>query len=860
MSPLFINIYSKKSTYIVWSFSLTILLFSLLFPSCSSNVPEYLEKEYASLPNEIDFNFHVRPILSDRCFHCHGPDENSRAAGLRLDDPDLIFCQIPESGAYPVVAGKPDKSEIIKRILSHDPSVVMPTPESNLSLTETEKAILIKWVEQGAQWKDHWAYIPPEKAELPEVKNSDWPKNELDYFVLNTLETKGLQPSPEASKRTLIRRLSLDLIGLPPSPEEINTFINDDSPDAYERAVDRLLSSSHYGERWGWEWMDVARYSDTNGFQNDPTRTMWPWRDWVVEAFNTNMPYDEFTVKQLAGDLLPDATPQDIMATAFSRNNPHNGEGGRIPEETRVENTFDRVETMGTTWLGLTLECSRCHDHKYDAISQREYYQFFDYFNQTTETGAGNNGQLEPVIDMSADADKEITKKLEDYMLALAEETKVYEDKKFPRAKGVPASESEAVKQLNGINHELLKYEPQGRYPEHFTVLAEYFQRTDPTYAGMLRKTKKALDSLNAKKQKNLLVMVMDERDSLRPTYVLERGTYSKPKEKVVRNVPRVLPPIKNLNTNNRLTLAEWLVSRQNPLTSRVTVNRYWQSFFGRGIVKTIEDFGVQGDLPTHPELLDWLAVDFQESGWDLKKLFKTIVMSATYRQSSKVSQELWNQDPENKYLARASRMRLPSWMIRDQALKVSGLLNTNIGGKPVKPYQPEGVWTEATFGTITYDQDHGEDLYRRTLYTFWRRIVAPTMLFDNSTRQKCAVKRMQTNTPLHALATLNDVTYIEASRVLAENVLLSNFTDDDRIVNMFEIATGRKPKPKETAVLREKLDILRNDFCEKSENAATLVALGEYMSNSLTDDVEHAAYTALGSMVLNLDETITRQ
>lgn len=829
---------------------------------CGPQMPEAVKTAYEELPEKIDFNFHVRPILSDRCFACHGPDENARKANLRLDTEEGLFSMLEGKEKFPIVSGKPEDSEVIERVLHDDPEIVMPTPESNLTLTDTEKAILLKWVEQGAEWKTHWAFTAPVKVPLPKVIEPSWARNEIDYFVLDKLESLGLSPSMEANKTTLIRRLSLDLIGLPPTPEEVQAFKNDTSPNAYENLVDRLLASPGYGERWAWEWLDVARYADTNGFQGDATRNMWPWRDWVIQAFNDNMPYDEFTIKQLAGDLLPNATRNDILATGFNRNHTYNTEGGSIPEETRVTNVFDRVETTGTAWLGLTMNCARCHDHKYDQITQKEYYQMFDYFNQTSEEGGGWGGKLKPLLDLSREEEFRKNQKLQAHVDELVAKVKIFEDENYPREPGVPMSEAEAIKKVKGLDTRILINPPDKRGTGAYRQLANYFKNVHPQYGQLLNQVYEAMQAYDKATANATQVMVMDEAKEPRTTYILDRGGYDKPKmeEPIIRDVPAILPPIPGNTKNNRLALAQWMVSKEQPLTARVTVNRYWQAFFGKGIVKTIDDFGVQSTLPSHPELLDWLAMDFQENGWDLKALFKKIVMSATYRQASNFNSELLEMDPENRYLARATRMRLPSWMLRDQVLYMSGLLVDSIGGKPVKPYQPKGIWGEATFGFITYEQDHGDNLYRKSLYTFWRRIVGPTFIFDNSPRQVCTVKKPDTNTPLHALTTLNDITYMEASRVMAEKVLTTKTSDDERIRYLFKWATARAPDAEEIKILKNRLIELRSDYTSLPEEARKLIAIGEYPINSDLAVTDYAAYTAISSLVFNLDETITRQ
>jgi hypothetical protein len=823
-------------------------------------MPDEVETAYTDLPDIVDFNFHVRPILSDRCYSCHGPDEKARKADLRLDTESAVFAALSGKDVFPVVAGKPNESEIIQRILTEDPERIMPTPESNLKLDAPEKAMLVKWVEQGAKWESHWAFNLPVKAKLPEINTKEWPQNEIDYFVLDKLESLDLQPSAQTEKETLIRRLSFDLLGLPPTPEEVSDFVNNTSDDAYEKLVDRLLASPAYAERWAWEWLDVSRYSDTNGFQGDFTRDSWPWRDWVIKAFRENMPYDEFTIKQLAGDLLPDATTDDILATAFNRNHTYNTEGGTIPEETRVANVFDRTETTGTVWLGLTLNCVRCHDHKFDDIAQKEYYQLFDYFNQTSEEGGGWGGKQKPLLTLGTPEEILEIEQLQDYIATLKTEVESLEVKKFPREKGLPASESELAKSTKGLDPRILLNLPKLRGTGSFGQLLKYFPPAD-TYGKAIKKLHGKMSEYDKLSSEKTQVMVMDELEEPRPTFVLDRGGYNTPivKDTLKSGIPKILPPLAD-SENNRLALANWLVSEEQPLTARVTVNRYWQAFFGNGLVKTPEDFGVQGALPTHPELLDWLAKDFQENGWDLQHLFKKIVMSATYRQSSKVSEELLEQDPENALLARATRMRLPSWMLRDQALKVSGLLKDSQGGKPVKPYQPEGIWAEATFGFITYDQDKGDDLYRRTLYTFWRRIVGPTFLFDNTPRQVCTVKSLKTNTPLHALTTLNDVTYMEAARVLAERMLTRSINDDERLVHGFELATSRKPDTDELGILKNRLRELRETYAAHSEEALQVTSVGDYQRNTALELTDYAAYSVLGSLLLNLDETITRQ
>ncbi len=833
----------------------------MLLVSCRSDMPREVARAYRSLPADVDFNFDVRPILSDRCYTCHGPDAEAREANLRLDVEAGAKDTLLESGLVAVVPSDPSQSALIQRIFQEDPEEIMPPLESKLSLTAREKAILMKWVEQGADWKPHWAFIPPERPPLPETRDDRWGTNAIDAFVLAKLDEAGLDPSPEAGPAALYRRLSLDLTGLPPTLEDLDAFLNDRSDQAYEKAVDRLLDSPAFGERWAWDWLDAARYADTNGFQGDPTRTMWPWRDWVVEAINANMPYDRFSVEQLAGDLLPEPTNQQILATAFNRNHMYNGEGGRIPEETRVENVFDRVETVGTVWMGLTLNCSRCHDHKFDPLTQKEYYQLYDFFNQTSEEGGHYTGRVEPLLDLSPPDHQEHIDRKKAALNEAANRVAAAEWDVFPREEGLPAAASPNAEGLLGENVDALKQHPSERSPYYLGLLIEAFTSSRPEYAGQLRDLKTATEAYYRQAGRNIMVMVMDEREEPRNSFVLTRGTYNKPEgEPVSADVPSFLPPLPDGGEADRLHLARWLFADDHPLTARVTVNRFWQAFFGTGLVKTVEDFGVQGEKPSHPRLLEWLAVEFRESGWDVKALFKLIVMSSTYRQSSNVSEKGLELDPDNRLLARGPRHRWPSWMIRDQALAVSGLLVDRRGGPPVKPYQPPGVWKEATFGKIAYEQGAGEALYRRTLYTFWRRIVGPTTLFDNAARQTCSVTSPRTNTPLHALITLNDITYVEAARNMAERVMLERLSDPERIEMAFRLATARRPSDREQAVLQQRLDTLRTQYREDPEEARRLLGVGESDRDPTLDAVEHAAFTGLCSLILNLDETLSKQ
>ncbi|NNE92025.1 MAG: DUF1549 domain-containing protein, partial [Verrucomicrobiales bacterium] len=691
---------------------------------------------------EISFNRDVRGILSENCFFCHGPDANKRKADLRLDEP-----------------GNFESDELLARIFSDDPDEMMPPPESNRSISDKERAVLKKWIAEGAEYEGHWAFEPPARTSNVELLTSNTERaNEIDFFVETRLKKEGLNFSPEADKRTLIRRLSLDLIGLPPTVEEVEAFVKDESAEAYEKVVDRLMASPHYGERMVLPWLDAARYADSNGFQGDGDRHQYIWRDWVVNAMNANMPFDQFTIEQIAGDLLENPTQDQLIATGFNRNHVINGEGGAIAEEQRNNNVFDRVDTTATTFLGLTMACAQCHDHKYDPLSQIDYYRFFAYFNNLPESGKVDRrlGRVmvgNPVIDVATE--EQIAKRKEFDKAISANKKSIRDNQK--------AIDVEVDKWWSALPKEKVSKRLLPVFGREFGTLDGYNQG----YAReeYLRQSANAdwkkwqadLDNANKgrdalmKQMKVVMVMGELEGDKKRKTHLLERGDYLAHGPEVQPGVPEHLHDLPKDAPANRLGLAKWLVAPENPLTARVIVNRYWQHFFGMGLVKTAEDFGVQGELPSHPDLLDWLAVEFRESGWNVKAMHKRIVMSRTYRQDSSVSPELRNRDPENRLLARGARFRLPAMLLRDQALALSGLLKKDIGGAPVYPYQPEGLWHEFSYEKFRYTPDTGEKLYRRSLYTFWRRTVGPPNIFDAANRQVCMVKPSRTNTPLHA-------------------------------------------------------------------------------------------------------------
>ncbi len=1070
-----------------------------LFGSCQSGyAPD--DEILSQLPETIDYNLHVKPILSDRCYRCHGPDKNARKADLRLDTKDGLFNEARTIGNHqPIQPGKPNKSELISRITSDDPDYKMPPAESKLSLDETEIAILTKWIEQGAPWKPHWSFIPPERPDLPKVQQSEWPKNSIDYFILAKLEKEGLRPNSPADKDILLRRVSLDLTGLPPSVAKIDSFLADNAPDAYEKIVDQLLASTQYGENMTVDWLDLARYADTHGYQSDFYRPHWPWRDWVIEAFNKNMRYDDFVSWQLAGDLLPNATREQIVATGFNRNHPQNNEGGIVEEEFRVEYVADRTQTFSTAFLGLTMQCARCHDHKYDPIKQKEFYQMFAFFNNQAESGQTTfyqpdlpgptlllpeedvAKQIAYIQQLTGDKENEIVKYNKDQLEAFINQparlprikdkirgqvahypleqvhnnrvpNKVVGGKsgkiidpvsskeaqdppqstegkvgkaliingddalsfpgvgRFTRAdpfsiglwvkipnelkhgvifhsnkgsaiytyKGYQVSVEDgffdvriahnfpynaihliSVEQipreewihlmltydgsskaagtrlyLNGVTQkmdvrrdnlykdivfhhpggsgkspvvthlkvgarwrgkgftngqvdeirvfdreltglEVLKITGNSQFPEllkkDFSELTEterdqlfeyYSTYNDP---GLALKLQELTDLRN---QQNLLVepifevMVMDEMTEPRQAFILQRGAYDQPLEAVD---PGTLAKVLSFSEDlmpNRLGLAQWLFHPKNPLPSRVTVNRFWQRYFGIGLVRTADDFGSQGERPSHPQLLDWLATEFIDSGWNIKQMQKTLVMSASYRQSSLVDSTLLMQDPENRLIARGPSARLSAEMMRDLALAASGLLVKKIGGPSVKPYQPEGLWAFNAFSG-KYEQDHGDDLYRRSLYTFWKRTNPPPSMniFDAPSRAYCVVKREKTATPLQALVLMNDPQFLEASRVLAERIISEcGSSVENKITLGYRLLTGRHPSTQEIELLTDQYHEVWTLYSKDQKKASSLAAIGEFPNNKLIDKTELAAYSQVMSTIMNFDATTMKR
>ena len=751
---------------------------------------------------KVEFAKDVQPILKAHCIQCHGGSQQQ--GGLLLDSRALAL----KGGATgpALVPGQSAQSPLLTRVLGHGGKPRMPLGFAPLSDADT--GTLRAWIDQGAAWpeavaKKHWAYIPPVRSKVPAVKTPGWVRNPVDAFILARLERERLKPSPEADRVTLLRRVTLDLTGLPPTPREVDAFLADSSPTAYEKAVDRLLASPQYGERMALPWLDAARYADSNGFQQDGDTYQYVWRDWVVRALNQNMPFDRFTIEQLAGDLLPNATLDQQIATGFNRCHLLNGEGGAIPEEQRNVILFDRVDVTATTWLGATLACAQCHDHKYDPLSQKDYYSFMAFFNNVPEAGTPPGGGQYRIADPWVYVpSEEQTAKVKEF------ETKI------------AAAKDDAAK----------------------------------------KSAEKERDAYRANVPR---VMVMSDARP-RKTHLLLRGNYLAPGDEVQPNAPASLGGLPSSAPKNRLGLAQWLVSAENPLTARVQVNRYWQQFFGTGLVKTAENLGTQCEAPSHPELLDWLAVEFRESGWDMKHMVRLLVTSATYRQSSKVTPALLQRDPENRLLARGSRFRMPSMILRDVALASSGLLNGVIGGKPVYPYQPKGIWDGLAITKerdFTYPQSKGADLYRRSLYTFWRRTVAPANMFDASVRNVCKVRLTVTSTPLHALTTLNDVTWVEAGRSLAERVMNEAGPDaDSRLMEAFRRVCARRPSSAELKVLHRSLTRALAAYRADPKAAEAFLKAGESPRDPKLDPVEHAAYASVCLAIYNLDEALTRE
>ncbi|MCP4190442.1 MAG: DUF1553 domain-containing protein [Planctomycetaceae bacterium] len=796
----------------------------------------------------VDFDRTIQPLLADKCFRCHGPDEGAREADLRLD---LREAAVTDDADGAIIAFDSSNSDLIQRITSNDPDLIMPPPDSKLSLTADEKESIARWINEGASYSTHWSFRPIRKPPLPTVKNQAWARNPIDQFILAHLEAERLHPTQPADGYRLIRRLYLDLTGKPPTPGEAESFVRDRSPQKYERLVDKLLASPAFGERMAWSWLDAARYADSNGYQGDQDRTMWPWRDWVIEAINHNQPFDQFTVNQIAGDLLPAANQRQQLATGFCRNHMINGEGGRIAEENRVDYVMDMTETTGTVWLGLTLNCCRCHDHKFDQLTRRDYYSMFAFFNQTPVNGEGRSAQTAPTLASPTGVEQRLLDSLGTEISTLQAHVSQLESEQNEPT-GVERSQA---------TQELLAKSVVDRKPDELKTIRELISETT-SYAKTVDQLREAMEKRLNLQNSLPKVMVMKERSDRRPTFMLDKGLYNQRGESVEAAFPVSLQTLSDAPATTRLDLAKWIMSDSNPLTARVITNRIWQGFFGTGIVKTAEDFGTQGERPIHPELLDWLATEFRDSGWDSKHLYRLIVTSSTYQQSSRSTPHLRERDPENRWLARGARFRLPSWMIRDQALAISGLLVDQVGGAPVNSYQPTGVWEDATFGKRGYRRDSGEKLYRRSIYTFWRRIVAPTLFFDTASRQVCTVTRSLTNSPLHALTTLNDVTFVEAARVLATRILdeTPDASNQQLVERAFRRVLIRPPEPSELDILTKSFSRLEKRYSTQGDLATQLIHVGEFREPNSHAVPRLAAMTGLCNLLLNLDETLCRE
>jgi len=858
----------------------------------------------AGVPRRVNYSRDIRPILSNTCFKCHGPDERQRKAGLRLDTKDGVFAKL-ESGDTAIVPGSSAKSAVYQRLSSHDPDVKMPPPDSGKSISAEQIELIKRWIDEGAEFHRHWSFIPPQSPPVPSVKlasstkTAEQARNPIDCFVRARLEEERLQPAAPADKTTLVRRATLDLTGLPPTIAEVDAFLADRSPNAYGALVDRLLASPHYGEQMTRYWLDAARYGDTHGLHLDNERSIWPYRDWLIRSFNSNLPFDQFTVEQLAGDLLPHPTIDDRVATGFSRCNTTTGEGGAIDEEFYVRYAVDRVQTTGTVFLGLTLGCCVCHDHKFDPISQKDFYRLFGYFGSLTEkpmdgnvllpppairTGpAAESGKIERLQKDVAAIESAIRTELKqfrydepaaDTRVATQASGAVAPQTGEPRLTSQRAWEAAVAKEKPALPRAVsraLETTLKERTPRQTKVLRDYF--VENVFAG----SRAIFDPLHARlaearrrwdeaERLSPSTMVMQDMPKRRDVFVLVRGAYDRKGEKVLPGVPAAIAPaLPSDAPPNRLALAQWIVDSRNPLTARVIVNRFWQHYFGTGIVKTTEDFGAQGEWPTHPELLDWLATELVRSGWNVKHLQRLIVTSATYRQSSHVTPALAQRDPENRLLARGPRFRMDAEMVRDTALAVSGLLVPKVGGKSVKPYQPSGLWEAIGYtgsNTVHFVQDTGDALYRRSLYTFWKRTSPPPSLttFDAPSREECVVRRGRTNTPLQALVLMNDEQYVEAARHLAERMVHEGGrAPADRIARGFRLVTSRRPTADEMRVFQTLYEAQAAVYARNAQAAASLLRVGDSPHDQALNPGELAAWTMIANVMLNLDETVTK-
>lgn len=755
------------------------------------------------LSRTIDYNRDIRPILSEKCLSCHGPDEEQRQAGLRLDMRESAVQELA-SAAIAIRPGEPDRSELVRRIDSAEDHERMPPPESQTSLSDTEKALLRTWIAEGAEYSPHWSFVRPQRPAPPQTVGDEWSRNDIDRFTLALLRQQQLAPSPEADRRTLIRRVSLDLTGLPPTIAEVEAFLADDRTGAYERVVDRLLASPRFGERMAMHWLDLARYADSDGYEKDGHREMWPFRDWVIRAFNANMPFDQFSVEQLAGDLLPQATREQRIASAFNRNNPTTSEAGSDPDEFAAKYAIDRLTTTARIWLGLTMQCAECHDHKFDPLTMEDFYRLFAFFNQVPEV---------PLYD-GIDCPPTMTVATPEQESALA---KIMAD--IAAAKANNASNLETLKQL--------EQELRGQIPR---------------------------------------LRIMQDLPERKPTFILLRGDYRNPGKEVAPGIPVALGTSSPDGHSNRLDLAKWIVSEENPLVARVTINRLWALCFGTGLVATMDDFGSRGEWPSHPELLDWLATEFVACKWDIKHMLRLIVTSSTYRQSSHFTPKLQEYDPQNRLLARGPRYRLSAEMIRDNALAVSGLLHEQVGGPSVFPYHPGGLWEEMAWADSpwkVWPQSSGSNLYRRGLYTFWKRSVLHPVLamFDAPNRNLCEVDRSRTNIPLQAFVTLNETSFVEAARALAVRMIGAGQGQPEACIDhAYLLAVARPASRSERTTLLNAYRLAHAHFTQHPGEAASLISTGAMPVPAEFDQAELAAWTVVAQVVLNLDETMTKE
>jgi hypothetical protein len=860
----------------------------------SISPPRALGKEEIKTPlirvsDSVDYNRDVLPILSSKCFTCHGPDTSTRKGGLRLDLRE-VATKPTKSGDTPIVPGKSAQSEVMRRILMDGDDERMPPRKGGKLLTASEKNLIKRWIDQGAEYKQHWAFAKIERPTVPSVNDKAWGKNAIDAFILRRLEDEGLKPSPPADRVTLIRRLSFDLRGLPPSLAEVDAFLADKSANAYEKLVDRFLASPHYGEKMAVLWLDLARFGDTSGYHMDSTRQMYLWREWVINAFNQNMPFDQFTIEQLAGDLLPGATTAQKIASGFNRCSRFNEEGGVDPEEYVIRYNIDRTNTLGQVWLGLTLGCAECHSHKYDPISHKEYYQLFAYFTGIKEpmkSGLGVHGKpLPPLLKVPT---PEQAKELEEHrkllpviQKAIAKELARYDYKDPLEGKRVsadpPASmvaRSQIAWEVTAKNsarpceeiREILQIDVRERSDaqkktvrDHY--LLKYHEGAREIVGPLDRDLEERQNRVKEIDDNTPYTLISEEMPIPRPAHVLIRGDFQQKGEPVERGVPAAFPPLPKDAPNNRLGLARWLVRADHPLTPRVTVNRLWAQMFGNGIVHTIGDFGVQGDFPSHPELLDWLAADFVRNAWNIKKTLRTIALSATYQQASTFTASEVKTDPHNRLLARMPRYRLSAEELRDNALTIADLINPKVGGPSFMPYQPPDFYKNKN-EEWPWTASPGDEQYRRGLYAFWRRTALHPMfaILDAPNREECTAARPRTNTPLQALVTLNDPSFVEAARVFGEKTMTQGPPDlDGRLNFAFRSATCRLPNDKELTVLRQRYKQQRDRFNADKDAASRLVNAGQYPRDAALDEAELAAWTAFANMLFNLDEVLTRE